>query len=102
MQLNRVLISKLTHISLHLFVQTAQLLIQDLFLSQTPLEHLNFVSELIILELVLVGFASDFLVALLPQLLELSLLALFELADYFLCLFQLHPQVFYQTVLVVF
>jgi hypothetical protein len=100
--LDVVLISELTHILLHLVVKTTELLIERLLLAKSALEHLDLIAQLIVFELILVGFPPDLLITLLPQLLELALLPLLQSHDQLFGLVQLHTQIPNQHLLVLF
>jgi hypothetical protein len=85
---------------LEFVIEPAQLFIECLFLPESPLEHLNLISQLIVLELVLVSFPPNLLVTLLPQLFELPFFRVFKILNNLLCLIQLNPQIVNQHLLI--
>ena len=86
---NLVLVSQFSKVALHFFVQLAELPVQIFLLAKSALEHSDLIAQLVVLKLVLVSFASYFLIAFFPQFLELSLFALLQNRDYVPCFVKL-------------
>ena len=95
------LASEIAQIVTEFRVLNRKLLIETFFLSEPSLEHVDFLAKFIIFKLVLVCFASDFLISLILEFSEFSLFCVFDFLNYFVRLIQLGSQVFYQTILVV-
>ena len=68
--------SQIAQVVANFSVLNSQLLIKDLFLPQTPLEHVNVLSKLIIFKLILVSFSSDVFITFFSELFKLSMLGL--------------------------
>lgn len=49
-----VLISQLTQVALHFFIQVTELFVQILLLTQFSLEHLNLITKLVVFKLIFV------------------------------------------------
>ena len=86
---NRILVSQFAQVALHLLVKLGELLIEIFLLAKASLVHTDLVLLLVEFKLVLVCLPPNLLVALFPQLFELSLLVVLQVVDNFSGLVQL-------------
>ena len=97
-----VLIPQLPHACLHFFVKSSELLVQILFLTQPALEHLDLVTQFVILKLVFVRLTTNLIIAFLSELLEFTLFAVLKMVDHLPSLLKLKSEILNQAILVVF
>jgi len=83
LDLNRILVSQFTQVALHLLVKLGELLIEILFLAKASLVHTYLVLLLVEFKLILICLPPNFLVALIPQSFEFSLLVVLQVTDNF-------------------